>query len=145
MGYGRTDSPAYGLKDFTYRRIADDMAELCRQLGLSQVILGGHDWGGAIVYRIALLKPELIKALFVICTPYNPPVPTYTPLAVQVATKLPNFGYQLVFASGLIEEQCNNADGDKTVSDESVWGQDEGRGVGIQCRGRARAGEAETH
>ena len=107
MGYGRTDSPSHGIIDFTYKRIASDMAELCHQLHLSQVILGGHDWGGAIVYRIALLKPQLIKALFVICTPYNPPVPVYTPLAIQVATKLPNFGYQLVFASGVLEEQCN--------------------------------------
>lgn len=107
LGYGRSDSPAHGVKDYTYVCIADDMAELCRQLGLTQIILGGHDWGGAIVYRIALLKPELIKALFVVCTPYNPPVPVYTPLAVQVATKVPNFGYQLVFASGVLEKECD--------------------------------------
>jgi pimeloyl-ACP methyl ester carboxylesterase len=107
LGYGRTDSPAHGLEPFTYKRIANDIATLCTQLGLSRIILGGHDWGGAIVYRIALYHPQLIRAVFAICTPYNPPVPTYTPLAIQVATKLPNFGYQLVFASGVLEENCN--------------------------------------
>ena len=108
MGYGRTDAPVYGIKDYTYRRIADDMETLCKQLGISEVILGGHDWGGAITYRIALLKPRLVKSIFVVCVPYTPPNPVYVPLAQQVATKLPNFGYQLVFASGKIEEQCNS-------------------------------------
>ena len=108
MGYGRTDAPPDTLADYTYRRISDDVAGLCKQLGLSEVILGGHDWGGAIVYRIAMYYPQLIKALFVLCTPYNQPNPVYTPLKVQVNTKLPNFGYQLHFASGELETACGN-------------------------------------
>ncbi|RMZ74712.1 hypothetical protein DV737_g5811, partial [Chaetothyriales sp. CBS 132003] len=107
MGYGRTDSPAHGLHDFTYRRIADDVAALCAQLNLHTVLLGGHDWGGAITYRIALYHPGLIRALFVVCTPYTPPQPVYVPLAQLVATRVPNFGYQLAFASGAVETHCN--------------------------------------
>ena len=103
MGYGRTDAPPYTLADYTYKRIAADIGELCKQLGLSSIILGGHDWGGAIVYRLAQYHPALVKALFVICTPYNPPKTTYTPLPQLVSTVLPNFGYQLHFASGELE------------------------------------------
>ena len=72
MGYGRTDAPPHTLHDYTYARIASDIGALCTQLGLNSVILGGHDWGGAIVYRLAQYHPNLVKALFVICTPYNP-------------------------------------------------------------------------
>jgi pimeloyl-ACP methyl ester carboxylesterase len=113
MGYGRTDSPQYTLKDYTYVRIAEDMKVLLRErLGLvGPVILGGHDWGGAIAWRLALLTPELYKAVMVICTPYNPPVPKYESLQKRVETVLPNFGYQLHFASGEIEEACDSRQG----------------------------------
>jgi pimeloyl-ACP methyl ester carboxylesterase len=106
MGYGRTDAPPYTLADYTYKRIAADIGSLCSQLSLSSIILGGHDWGGAIVYRLAQYHPQLVKAIFVICTPYSAPRPTYMPLAQQVATLLPNFGYQLHFASGELETEC---------------------------------------
>lgn len=84
--------------------MADDMALLCANLGIKEILLGGHDWGAAIAYRIALLKPKLVKALFSVCVPYDPPKPVYVPLAQLVAKKLPNFGYQMHFASGEIEE-----------------------------------------
>lgn len=32
IGYGRTDSPLQHIRDYTYKRISDDIAELCRQL-----------------------------------------------------------------------------------------------------------------
>jgi hypothetical protein len=41
------DAPPFTLKDYSYRRAADDIAELARQLGLSSIILGGHDWRGS--------------------------------------------------------------------------------------------------
>lgn len=108
MGYGRTDSPRYTLKDYTYKRISDDIAELCRQLGLKHIILGGHDWGGAIVYRVTQYQPELITAVFSICTPYFPPSLLYEPLEIQVRKRLPNFAYQMHFASGELEQQIQS-------------------------------------
>jgi len=103
MGYGRTDSPRYTLADYSFKRAADDIAELCRQLGLPHILLGGHDWGGAIVYRVVQYYPGLITAFFSICTPYFPPNPEYEPLGTLVQKRLPNFRYQLHFASGEIE------------------------------------------
>ena len=38
------DAPPYTLKDYSYKRVSDDIAELARQLGCKQIILGGHDW-----------------------------------------------------------------------------------------------------
>ncbi|EEH35520.1 epoxide hydrolase [Paracoccidioides lutzii Pb01] len=107
MGYGRTDAPEfseeiaarYGLK-----QCADDMKELARQLGSSQIILGGHDWGGFAVYRIALYHPGFVTHLFSICTPYNPPSSNFIPLETIVKTKVPYFGYQLQFVSGDLEK-----------------------------------------
>lgn len=111
MGYGRTDSPEGILAEFTFARIIYDMCTLLEQLGLSQVILGGHDWGGAIAWKFAEAKPHLFSAVMVICTPYSPPTPKYLPLQTRVDTVLPNFGYQLHFASGEIEEATNSRQG----------------------------------
>ncbi|KAK5077946.1 hypothetical protein LTR64_003649 [Lithohypha guttulata] len=105
LGYGRSDSPpTSNISAYTYKRIADDIEELCRQLGISTVMLGGHDWGGSIVYRVAQFKRHLVKAFFSICTPYEMPRPFYTPLKQLVAKQLPNFTYQLHFVSGELEQ-----------------------------------------
>ncbi|KIV80109.1 hypothetical protein PV11_07631 [Exophiala sideris] len=103
MGYGRTDSPLHTLQAYTYKRISDDIATLASQLSLARIILGGHDWGGAIVYRVAQYHPHLITALFSICTPFQAPTPKYEPLGILVQSRLPNFAYQQHFASGEIE------------------------------------------
>lgn len=97
------------------------MKELARQLGVSRVILGGHDWwvrveyvrrghikrirGGAIVYRIALWCPELVTHIFTVCTPYTAPSKSYASLEEMVKSgRVPNFGYQLQLAGGQLEE-----------------------------------------
>jgi len=104
LGYGRSDSPpTCSIKDYTYKHIATDIAALCSQLGIQSIILGGHDWGGAIVYRVSQYQPKLVKAVFSICTPYELPRPAFLPLAQLVAKQVPNFTYQLHFASGELE------------------------------------------
>lgn len=101
IGYGQTESPQ-DIKYFTFKRAADDMAELARQLDVKRFILIGHDWGGAIVYRIALWYPKLIQAVCSVCTPYNRPSLQY--VSNEDAVKvLPQFAYQLHLASGEIE------------------------------------------
>ncbi|KAJ9651530.1 hypothetical protein H2198_009198 [Neophaeococcomyces mojaviensis] len=105
LGYGRSDAPpTSSITAYTYKRIATDIASLCAQLGIQNIILGGHDWGGAIVYRVAQFQPQLVKAVFSICTPYELPRPAYLPLTQLVAKQVPNFAYQLHFVSGEVEE-----------------------------------------
>lgn len=103
MGYGRTDAPLHSMADYSFKRVADDIAELCRQRGISHIVLGGHDWGGAVVYRVALYQPQLVTHFFSICTPFLPPSPTYETIHQVVAKRLPNFGYQIHFATGEVE------------------------------------------
>ncbi|MCJ1385733.1 hypothetical protein MMC17_008856 [Xylographa soralifera] len=107
MGYGRTDAPNVppeSLSYYSFKRAADDIKELAKQLGVSRIILGGHDWGGAIVYRVALWYPELISHLFSICTPYIAPTKHFVSLEDAVKTVLPQFGYQIHLASGEVEK-----------------------------------------
>ena len=99
MGYAGTDAPE-PLEYYTYKSTADDIAALAAQLGLDSIILGGHDWGGAIVFRIALHYPNLVSAIFSICTPFAPPRKEY----VNAAKVLPNFAYQNQLAGPEVEK-----------------------------------------
>ncbi|BDD55317.1 hypothetical protein MAP00_000852 [Monascus purpureus] len=109
LGYGRTDAPEDAAQ-YSHKRCADDIKELTSQLGLSKIILGGHDWGAFLAYRIALWHPDLITHLFTVCVPYSPPRKTYIPLEEGVRTILPNFTYQLQFRSGEVEKSIRSKD-----------------------------------
>lgn len=94
------------LIDSTFKRASDDIAALASHLGVSRIILGGHDWGGAVVYRAALWHPDLVAAFFVISTPFAAPRVTY----VDQATALPTLHYQLQFRTDAIQDYIGPAD-----------------------------------
>ena len=88
------DAPS-DLSYYTYKRAAFDIKELARQLGIKQIILGGHDWGGAIVWRTVLYCPGFVSHVFSVCTAYMPPSKTFKSVKEMVETELPFFRYQL--------------------------------------------------
>ncbi|KAL7271485.1 hypothetical protein RUND412_005755 [Rhizina undulata] len=56
MGYGQTYSPRVppeSMANYGFKRAADDMAELMRQLNIPNVVLLGHDY-----YQIAFANPQ---------------------------------------------------------------------------------------
>jgi len=77
--------------------------ELAKQLGAPKIILGGHDWGGFVVYRTAQWYPELVTHVFSICTPYTAPSGRFISLAEMVNGPLPQFGYQMQLAGPELE------------------------------------------
>ncbi|KAM3072018.1 hypothetical protein ACMFMF_007414 [Clarireedia jacksonii] len=99
QGYSKSSAPQ-DLSNYTYKSAADDVAAIAAELGASTIILGGHDWGGAIVGRIALRYPKLISAFFSVCTPFFPPKSNYVPMTV-----LPNFKYQLQLQGPEVERE----------------------------------------
>ncbi|TDZ18030.1 Bifunctional epoxide hydrolase 2 [Colletotrichum orbiculare MAFF 240422] len=98
MGYGRTAKPE-DVDLYRAKRTADDIAALASHIGVSRIILGGHDWGGYIVYRAALWHPELVSAFFVISTPFAPPRLAY----VDQAAALPTLHYQYQFRTDAVQ------------------------------------------
>ncbi|KJZ71813.1 hypothetical protein HIM_08784 [Hirsutella minnesotensis 3608] len=111
LGYAGTDRPQ-DLRDFSLKNISSDIKELARRfVGNGQIILGGHDWGGALVWRTALWHPELIKAVFSICTPFLPPRKNFIPLEDAIAAgNLTNFRYQLQFRGPNVENAIQGED-----------------------------------
>lgn len=111
LGYGGTDAPA-SPEEYTLKKLSGDINELARKfVGDGQIILGGHDWGGALVWRVALWYPELIKAVFSVCTPYHAPRKEQVSLETIIASgKMRNFGYQIQFKGPDVEERIQGAE-----------------------------------
>ncbi|KAL4976838.1 Alpha/Beta hydrolase protein [Aspergillus desertorum] len=139
------DAPA-DLAAYSHKNCADDIKELANQLGASKIILGGHDWGAFLAYRIALWHPTLITYLFTVCVPYSPPYKKYMTLEDMVSKVAPHFGYQLHFISGEIEQAVKSKEehkqflialyGGKTQEKESAF--DVHKGVDLEKMRRVR-------
>ncbi len=97
LGYGQTDCPD-DLDQFSLKSMSADMAELVAHVVPGErIFLGGHDWGGALVWRMGLWNPGLFRAIFSVCTPYLPPFAEYVDVA-RLGQLRPNFRYQQFLA-----------------------------------------------
>lgn len=59
MGFGETGCPHVppnSINLYGYKRASDDFALLAKQLGATKLIIGGHDWGGMVVWRMAMVR-----------------------------------------------------------------------------------------
>lgn len=68
-GYGDSDKPS-GVENYDLVTLSTDIKNLVEGLGRKECILVGHDWGGAIGYRVCQLFPEIVKAYIAINIPH---------------------------------------------------------------------------
>ncbi|KAI0148281.1 alpha/beta-hydrolase [Hypoxylon sp. NC0597] len=110
LGYALTSSPAE-FDEFSFKKQSDELAALLDQIVPDeQVILGGHDWGGGLVWPFATYYPDLFKGIFSITYPYFPPVTEYVDLADAIrAGKYPTFQYQLQLRDPWLDRKFSNA------------------------------------
>jgi pimeloyl-ACP methyl ester carboxylesterase len=66
-GYGETDAPL-GVHAYTLDKLRADVLALLDALGIDQVVLAGHDWGGIIGWQIAALAPARLRGFVALST-----------------------------------------------------------------------------
>ena len=156
LGYGDTDAP-HDLKEYSLKSLSADIKELATSfVGKDgQIILGGHDWGGVLVWRVALWHPELIKGVFSVCTPFNNPSETFMDLEDIIARgQVRNFTYQLhlrgpevetaIQGEEKIRQFLNATFGARGPNGEGVWNVNKGillENLGVPLRGGLLSGE----
>ncbi|KIO25181.1 hypothetical protein M407DRAFT_76026 [Tulasnella calospora MUT 4182] len=96
-GYGQTAKPT-SIAAYTPKSITSDLVALLDHLGISKVVVIGHDWGAAIAWRFCAFAPDRVKALIVASVPFNPPAKEYLSPS-EVSTRAPLLGYMEYFAS----------------------------------------------
>lgn len=67
-GVNRSSKPT-DLSAYKIEYLAADVAQLIRYLCLDEVILVGHDWGGALAWEVAKRYPQLLSHLIVANAP----------------------------------------------------------------------------
>jgi pimeloyl-ACP methyl ester carboxylesterase len=68
-GYERSSAPA-GVEPYRAKHLIGDIRALVEVFGGKLAALVAHDWGGAVAWTLAALKPELMKRLVIINSPH---------------------------------------------------------------------------
>lgn len=68
-GYGDTERPP-NISDYDSSHLVLDIAGLIEALGHKKAHLVGHDWGGAVAWRLAMQQPQLVDRLVVLNCPH---------------------------------------------------------------------------
>jgi pimeloyl-ACP methyl ester carboxylesterase len=87
-GYGETGGPQE-IDAYTIFDLIGDAVGLVKAEGASQAIIVGHDWGAAVAWHAALLRPDIFTAVCAMSVPYQPrrpgkkPIETYRKIAEE--------------------------------------------------------------
>ncbi len=67
-GYNTSDKPE-DLADYELDHLVGDISELIDEIG-ADVVLVGHDWGGAVAWAVAAQHPEQVERLVIVNAPH---------------------------------------------------------------------------
>lgn len=70
-GYGLT-GPHGDVADYDLVHLTDDLAGLLDALDIGKAIFCGHDWGGMVVWEMALRHPSRVAGVIGVNTPFMP-------------------------------------------------------------------------
>jgi pimeloyl-ACP methyl ester carboxylesterase len=70
-GYGQSDAPS-AIEAYTLCHLAGDIVGLVYALNEERAVIAGHDWGAAVAWTCALLRPDIFQALCLMSVPYLP-------------------------------------------------------------------------
>jgi pimeloyl-ACP methyl ester carboxylesterase len=74
-GFGRSEQPAE-VRSYSLRNVVGDITALLDALGVAAAHVVGHDWGGAVAWLTAIMRPDRVRTLTVISTPHPLVPPT---------------------------------------------------------------------
>ncbi|XP_040821920.1 bifunctional epoxide hydrolase 2 isoform X2 [Ochotona curzoniae] len=93
-GYGDSSAPPE-IEEYSMEVLCKEMVTFLDKLGIPQAVFIGHDWGGMLVWNMALFHPERVRAVASLNTPFIPADPSVP--AIERIKANPVFDYQLYF------------------------------------------------
>jgi pimeloyl-ACP methyl ester carboxylesterase len=103
-GYNLSSRPA-GVAAYDVDRLAADVRDLIRERGAERALLVGHDWGGAVAWRTAMVHPEVVERLAIL----NCPHPRRFLRGVRHPRQLAKSWYMFVFQLPWLPERLARA------------------------------------
>jgi pimeloyl-ACP methyl ester carboxylesterase len=114
-GYGETELRG----PYDVRALVDDVAGLVEALGQDRAVLIGHDWGGAVAWSTAVLRPSVVDRLVAVNCP--PPAVLFRAM-VRSPAQLAKSWYILFFQLPWLPERRMAADDAAVVARALVGG-----------------------
>ena len=111
-GYGLTSRPE-AVTDYDIDHLTGDLVGLLDHLGVDKAVFCGHDWGGIVVWQMALLHPTRCAGIIGVNTPFMARGPFDPIAAMRMA-----FGedmYIVWFQKPGVADAALGADADKTM------------------------------
>jgi pimeloyl-ACP methyl ester carboxylesterase len=93
-GYGKSDAPE-AIDQYTIFHLVGDLVGLLDALQARTAVIVGHDWGAAVAWHAARLRPDRFRAVAGLSVPYRPRSEA-RPTSVMPRTADAQF-YQLYF------------------------------------------------
>jgi pimeloyl-ACP methyl ester carboxylesterase len=94
-GFGRSEQPAE-VRSYTLRNVVADITALLDRLGVPAAHVVGHDWGAAVAWLTAIMRPDRVRTLTAISVPH--------PLAPPTVRQYEMAWYQLFFQFEAVAE-----------------------------------------
>jgi epoxide hydrolase 4 len=64
-GYNLSDKPK-GVDNYAMSSLIGDVAAVIKHFGKEKAVIVGHDWGGAISWALAMMRPDLLERLIIL-------------------------------------------------------------------------------
>lgn len=110
-GYGDTDRPA-PVEAYTLEELCGDLVGLLDAFGIEKAVFCGHDWGGFVVWQMAMRHPERVAGVIGVNTPFTKRAPM-DPIALY-RRRFGDDMYIVFFQQPEAPEAVFEADVDKT-------------------------------
>jgi pimeloyl-ACP methyl ester carboxylesterase len=111
-GYGLTSRPE-AVSDYDMEHLTGDLVGLLDHLGVEKAIFCGHDWGGIVVWQMALMHRERVAGVIGLNTPFMPRAPA-DPIGLMRMRFGPDM-YIVWFQNPGDADQVLSADVEKTM------------------------------
>jgi pimeloyl-ACP methyl ester carboxylesterase len=117
-GFGRSSAPAE-VDAYDIVRLCGDMCGLLDALGEQDAIFVGHDWGASLVWQLAVLHPERVRAVAGLSVPFVPRAPA-PPLPIMRRHLGEDF-YIVWFQRPGVADEALARDVRRTLTTSKVW------------------------
>lgn len=68
-GYNLSDKPK-GVENYDMSLLVSDVVAVIKSLGKEKAIVVGHDWGGAVAWTLATVRPDVVEKLIILNLPH---------------------------------------------------------------------------
>jgi len=99
-GYAQSPKPK-GVDAYVVTEVAGDVAELIESLSSVPVMVVAHDWGATVAWRLAMMRPDLVRKLVIMNVPHPAAIARELRRSTKQKLKLV---YQLFFRLPLLPE-----------------------------------------